>query len=431
MNYDEALGFLYGLRQFGCRPGLDTTRTLAARLGGPERRLRFIHVAGTNGKGSVCAMLENVYRATGLRVGLYTSPHLVRFGERIQVNRRLIPEAEIVRRVAELGAAIRDEPAERRPTFFEAVTVMALCHFAEEQCDLVVWETGLGGRLDATNIVTPVASVITNIAFDHEQWLGDTLAKIAAEKAGIIKPRVPVITGVGTPEALEVIAATARRQDAPLTVVAADPTSEAWGLDPPPRLGLLGEHQWANAALAVATVRLLRETWPVSEAALRRGLETVSWPGRLQVVRRGEQTLLLDGAHNPAGAVALRAALARHFGERAPTLILGVLADKAWSAVCEVLAPVARRILLVPVQSQRTARPEDLWPVVRVANATAEVLTCSSLAEALERAARDEFIVVTGSLYLVGEVIEMLGLGEGMAPGERGLNEWGAPRVAT
>ena len=182
MTYPQAIEFLYSLRLFGMKLGLENTLRLAAAVGNPQHCLRFIHVAGTNGKGSTCAMLESIYRAAGLRVGLFTSPHLVSFRERIQVNRAWIPEPELARIVADLRA----KNAAAAITLFEFTTVLALVWFAEQKCDLVIWETGLGGRLDATNIVTPLASVITNIAFDHEQWLGDTLAKIAAEKAGII-----------------------------------------------------------------------------------------------------------------------------------------------------------------------------------------------------------------------------------------------------
>src|SRR6266571_5186804 len=205
MTYTEAIHFLYDLRVFGAKFGLENTIKLAALAGNPQRGLIFIHVAGTNGKGSTCAMLESIYRAAGLRVGLFTSPHLVSFGERIQVNRQFIRQAEVVRLLVEMQPVLKEFPLEEHPTFFEVVTVMALQFFAEQKCDLVIWETGLGGRLDATNIVTPLASVITNIQFDHQQWLGDTLEKIAFEKAGIIKPEIPVITATNEPGALAVI----------------------------------------------------------------------------------------------------------------------------------------------------------------------------------------------------------------------------------
>ncbi len=451
MSYAEAIQFLYGLQRFGANFGLETTLRLAARVGNPHEKLRFIHVAGTNGKGSTCAMLESIYRAAGLRVGLYLSPHLVSFRERMQVNRQMVSEADVVRLVGEMceliGGTSYASPtsdsasslevdrgtrvarssdgmaALQHPTFFEVVTVMALRYFAGQRCDLVVWETGLGGRLDATNIVTPLASVLTNIALDHQQWLGDTMAKIAFEKAGIIKPGVPVIAAADPPEALAVIEQHAHKLAAPLTVVAApresvaDLSSAATG-----RVALAGEHQRANAALAVATVRALQEKIPVSDEAIRQGLETVSWPGRLQLVRRGAQTLLLDGAHNPAGAEALCAAL-KAFPPR-PTLVLGVLRDKDWRRICDVLAPLAGRIFLVPVSSERTAAPEELRAACRTAAPAAQARACASLAEALDEAAGDGFVLVTGSLYLVGEAMELLNVGDPFARGERGLNEW-------
>ncbi len=216
MFYPEAIQFLYDLRLFGAKFGLENTLKLAALAGNLQEKLRFIHVAGTNGKGSTCAMLESIYRAAGLRVGLFTSPHLVSFRERIQVNRQLIGQDDVVRLVGELKPLFKHFPDGHHPTFFEVVTVMALKYFTEQQCDLVIWETGLGGRLDATNIVTPLASVITNIQFDHQQWLGDSLEKIAFEKAGIIKPGVPVLTATDEPEALAVIEETAREKNAPL-----------------------------------------------------------------------------------------------------------------------------------------------------------------------------------------------------------------------
>src|SRR2546423_3729898 len=207
MTYPEAIQFLYDLRLFGLKLGLENTFRLAELAGNPQQRLRFIHVAGTNGKGSTCAMLESIYRAAGLKTGLFTSPHLISFCERIQVNREPVSEADVVRLLSELQRLLQSFPPEAHPTFFEVITIMALNYFAERKCDLVIWETGLGGRLDATNIVTPLASVITNIQYDHEKWLGSTLGSIAAEKAGIIKPGVPVITAADEPEALEIIEA--------------------------------------------------------------------------------------------------------------------------------------------------------------------------------------------------------------------------------
>jgi dihydrofolate synthase / folylpolyglutamate synthase len=424
LTYTEAIQFLYDLRLFGTKLGLDNTLRLAALAGNPQRELRFIHVAGTNGKGSTCAMLESVYRASGLRAGLFTSPHLVSFRERIQVDRMLISEADVVRLIEETRQALSGLEDWMHPTFFEVVTVMALRYFAERHCDLVIWETGLGGRLDATNIVTPLASVITNIQFDHEKWLGSTLAQIAAEKAGIIKPRVPVITATDNPEAAEVIRHTAVRQHAPLTQVAYSDTTR------PPlgsmQLPLQGDHQRVNAALAVAAVRALQHELPADDDLIRAGLARVDWPGRLQRhLTPGGKVILLDGAHNPAGAESLRKALEGLYPVRKPALILGIMRDKDWPAMCRILAPAARRILLAPVHSERTALPSDLQRAcLEIARGT-EIAPCPSLAEALNRADQDPFVLVTGSLHFVGEAMELLDLLPSAAA-ERGLNEWDA-----
>jgi dihydrofolate synthase / folylpolyglutamate synthase len=424
MAYADAIRFLYDLQLFGLKLGLETTFKLAALAGNPHHRLRFIHVAGTNGKGSTCAMLESIYRAAGLKVGLFTSPHLVSFRERIEVNRQLISEADVMRLVAELQEFMKPLSADHHPTFFEVVTVMALRYFEEQRCDLVIWETGMGGRLDATNIVTPLASVITNIQFDHQQWLGDTHARIAAEKAGIIKPGVPVITATDEPDALQVIAATAKERRAPLALVRAAEAHSA--LLESVSLPLLGEHQRLNAAVASATVRALSADIAVPETTLRDGLCAVRWPGRLQQIRtRADQLVLLDGAHNVAGAASLRAALARHFPGKEPTLILGILADKDWQLMCAALSPLARRILLVPVKSDRSAAPAELLPLCASAHPAAKVQALGSLAEALARSRSDPFILVAGSLYLVGEALELLHASPVHGPGERALNEWG------
>jgi dihydrofolate synthase/folylpolyglutamate synthase len=432
VNYSEAIQFLYGLQMFGANFGLENTRKLAALTSNPQNRLRFIHVAGTNGKGSTCAMLESIYRAVGLRVGLFTSPHLVSFRERIQVNRQLIPENELVRLVEEIQPLLKQFPADNHLTLFEVVTVMALKFFAEQKCDLVIWETGLGGRLDATNIVTPLASVITNIAFDHQQWLGDTLEKIAAEKAGIIKPGIPVVTAIEEKSALAVIEKIVRKRKSPFILVGqASSLSWAGKMPAPP---LLGDHQKINAALALATVEVLQKQIPVAAEKIREGLTNVNWPGRLQLIEKPDgQKFLLDGAHNIASAKVLREALEKNFPAKERTLVLGVLQDKDWRQICEILSPLAAKILLVPVASERSANPNELAEICRTANPAAEIFVCDSLKDAFEKSGsrkklpRQNFIVITGSLYLVGEALELLGLSPANT-GERGLNEWSAKR---
>ena len=434
MTYSEAIQFLYGLQMFGANFGLERVRQLAALAGDPQEKLRFIHVAGTNGKGSTCAILEAIYRAAGRRVGLFTSPHLVSFRERIQVNRQLIPENEIIRLVSEIRPLLQQFSADNHPTMFEVVTVMALKFFAEQKCNLVIWETGLGGRLDATNIVTPLASVITNIAFDHQQWLGDTLEKIAAEKAGIIKPGVPVITAPDAPETLWVIENIARENGARLITVG--PASRLFPFEinnsetgATPVLRLLGDHQKLNAALALATVEVLKKKIPVSTENIRAGLAAVNWPGRLQLIQKPDgRKILLDGAHNVAGAETLRAALEKDFAGIRPVFILGALADKNWPDICRILAPLAAKVFTVPVASERTAKAGELADYFRSANPTAAATACDNLADALIACKDEPFVVITGSLYLVGEALEQLGLSPA-GGGERGLNEWVGPQI--
>lgn len=422
MLYRDTVEFLYSLQLFGARLGLERATRLASLAGEPQNQLRFIHVAGTNGKGSTCAMLESIYRHAGRRVGLYTSPHLVSVRERIQINRAPISEDDVVRLVEEEQRWLAEFSSDDHPTFFEVVTIIALRYFAEQKCDLVIWETGLGGRLDATNIVTPLASVITNVQFDHEQWLGHTLEEIAAEKAGIIKPHVPVVTSAEAPEALAVIRRRAAELRAPLHFVS------MVGEQPSVARGLHGKHQAINAALAIKTVDVLQEILPVNDESISSALESVQWPGRFQIVARGAQKFVLDGAHNPAGARALADTVMAEFPNQQRALVLGVLEDKNWEKVCQTLAPLFARIVLVPVKSQRTANPELLAPRCRAANPLAEVRSVRSLREALSTFGSDALIVITGSLYLIGEAMELLGLAP--AANEGALNEWSTSRQA-
>lgn len=417
MTYAEALAHLQSLRQFGFQPGLETTRRLAAAVGAPQDGLRFIHVAGTNGKGSTCAFIEAIQRAAGRRTGLYTSPHLVRFGERIQVDRQPIPDADLARLVARLRSAT---PAGMEPTFFEFTTVVALMWFAEQAVDVVVWETGLGGRLDATNIVEPLASVITSVGLDHQQVLGGTIGAIAAEKAGIIKPGVPVVTSADAPDALAVIGHRAKELDCHCVVVG---TSAVGRLSTP--VSLAGPHQRLNAATAAATCRLLRTFLPVSDEQIAGGLARTVWAGRMQRLERGSGTWLLDGAHNPDGIAAFRRTLGEEFPGSHPTLVVGMLRDKAWKEMLAELAKVAGRFVVSPVASTRTVGAEELRDALKELRCNRPVRVVGSAAEAVKAASADPFVAVTGSLYFIGEVMEGLGIEPGSSGDERGLNEWG------
>jgi dihydrofolate synthase/folylpolyglutamate synthase len=428
MTYGEAIEFLYKLRLFGTKLGLENALELARLNDSPHEQLRFIHVAGTNGKGSTCAMLESIYRANGLKVGLFTSPHLVSFTERIQINRVCISEGDVARLTSMVILSLGGKDIDLwavRPTFFEFVTIMALIYFRERNCELVIWETGMGGRLDATNIVTPLVSVITNIQHDHQHWLGHTLKEIAAEKAGIIKHGVPVITGTDQAEALDVIRDVAQLQQAPLTVISEMEQCSREFADLLQEIPLLGAHQKRNAILALAVCSALSERIPLRAEAVQRGMKSLSWPGRLQLIPTNQTEFLLDGAHNPDGAASLAVALREYYPNRMRTFILGLFRDKAWREMCDVLVPLARRLMLVPVTSERSADPVEVQYYCREKWAAADILICENLTEAIKRTKEDGFVVITGSLHLVGEALELL-QATTKQRSERSLNEWDA-----
>ncbi|HEY7725592.1 MAG TPA: folylpolyglutamate synthase/dihydrofolate synthase family protein [Anaeromyxobacteraceae bacterium] len=385
------------------RLGLERVERALEALGRPERGLRILHVAGTNGKGSTCAMAAEALRAAGQRVGLYTSPHLVRFNERIALDGEAIADAALERLVAEVRRACpwHDRGGgEDRLTYFEFATCLALLHFARQGASAVVLEVGLGGRFDATNAVRPLACAVSRIGLDHVDVLGDTLDAIAREKAGILKAGVPAVTAFAQPpEAMAALRREAERRGAPLEVAPA-----SWD----GAVALRGPHQRGNAALAAAALRLLdRAGLPVPEAAVARGIAEARWPGRLEEI--GE--VVLDGAHNPDGAAALAEALSVLYPGRPVELVFGVLADKDHAGMLRVLAPRARGLHLVPPRSPRARPPAAyrdlaaaLGPRVDEHPGAAEALACARRA-----AAGGAAVVVAGSLYLVGEARELLG----------------------
>ena len=392
MTYPEALAWLYGTQRFGIKLGLENVERLLRALNLPGKDQRIVHVAGTNGKGSVCAMIDSICRAAGYRTGLFTSPHLVTYRERIRVNGEMIGEEEAARGLSALREMIRDwDP---HPTFFEITTALALDHFKKSGCELIVLETGLGGRLDATNALAPIVSVITPIGYDHEKWLGNTLEAIAGEKAGIIKPRVPVISARQEPEAEKVIRTRARECDAPLEFVLK------------PYLGgpmaLAGEHQRENAALAVAALRA--GNIAIAEDAIVRGLAEVEWPARFQ---RWDDRTVIDGAHNPAGAQVLAQTWREEFGEKRATIIFAVLREKDVAGICHALAPIAARFILPHIRTERAMPPNELVSYLSALKLPHSIVP--SFGDALESAlANPEPILITGSLHFAGEALATL-----------------------
>jgi dihydrofolate synthase/folylpolyglutamate synthase len=423
--YTEALAWLYSLQRFGIKLGLENIRRLIRELdidlgsarasravsgASPETsgKPRIIHVAGTNGKGSVCAMIDSICRAGKYRTGLFISPHLITFRERIRVNGDMISEHEVASGLTRIRMLVADwEP---HPTFFEITTALALKHFAEAKIDIVILETGLGGRLDATNAVQSNVAVITPIALDHEKWLGDSLEKIAGEKAGIIKPRTTVVSAPQLNAAEKVIRARAAECEARLQFV-----DETYDKSP---IALRGEHQKLNAAIAIAAIRAAKIDPPspdaspartsgatgIGDAAITRGLATVEWPGRFQC---WDKRTVIDGAHNPASARILAQTWREIFGHERATLILAILSDKDLRGISEALAPIADSVLLPRIRSERAAEPTELSKILVDLGCKSEIF--SSFADAFGKARkRSSPILITGSLHFAGEALARL-----------------------
>ena len=388
MNFQEALDWLNDSQFTGIKLGLENTFRLLEAIGNPHDRLRFIHVAGTNGKGSVCAMLDSCLRAAGHKTGLYTSPHLVDFRERIRVDGVMISPQETAEGLTRLRQAARDW--DHKPTFFELSTVLALDHFERSGCDVVVLETGMGGRLDSTNVVTPLVSVITPIAMDHMAWLGDSIAKIAAEKAGIIKPGAPVISSPQQRDAAEVLSAKSAAVASSIRFIESP-------VDLP--VELTGIHQLWNAAVAIAAIEDSGLKCPPD--AIATGLASVKWPARFQ--RVGDR-IIVDGAPTEHSAEALLSTWCEVFGTQKAAIVFGALRDKEYGVMLRILEKIAVEFLFVPVRSERS---ED--PGVLKAQTQLPAREFSDLPTAIKAAMDTTLpVLITGSLFLAGEALEKL-----------------------
>jgi dihydrofolate synthase/folylpolyglutamate synthase len=416
MTYSSAVAYLYRLQKHGIKLGLETMTTLTACLGMPQNRYRTVHIAGTNGKGSTAAMAAAMLQTAGYRVGLYTSPHLVDFRERIRVNGEMIPESRVAQLTEQLQALSQPELS---PTFFEYTTAMAFQYFADTAVDVAVLEVGLGGRFDATNVVTPMACAITTIALDHQAYLGSTLSSIAFEKAGIIKPGVPVVLGRLDDDAWRTIEQVARERQAPVFRIGEHFHTEGEESQQFSYGGvgmrydgltcvLAGRHQLDNAACALA---LLEAAAPqgivITSEAARTGLQAVNWAGRLEVVDR-RPTILLDGAHNPAAATALADFLTcadRLHPSRPVILVLGMMRDKDHRGFVEPLRSLVDEVVLTQADLPRSATAQELQSSLGDLLPHPHVMPSLSDAMALARqlATPDGLVCVTGSLMLVGE----------------------------
>lgn len=412
-DYERCLEAMYKLGRFGIILGLDTMRGILGNLGNPEKKFTVIHVAGTNGKGSVASYLARILTLSGYRTGLYTSPHLSRFNERIAVDGEMVTDEEVVASYNRVEAA---NTGERSGTFFELTTAMALDLFAEKGAKVAVIETGMGGRLDATNLVTPVLSIITNVSLEHKAILGDTIAKIAYEKAGIIKAGTPAIVGVRQASAIGVVEETARELGAPLVRLGRDIhvrrsekgfSCRCDGIALSDlTTSLLGTHQVDNAALAVAACASLRKDsrFSITDEAIREGLATTSWPGRLERIAGAPETII-DGAHNPAAIKALVSYLEEKQSGREITLVVGVLDDKAYRKMFANLLPFCRRVILVKAHTDRSIDPDamrtDAAKYVRDVTVIPDIP--QAMATARSTAREGELVLVAGSLYVAGE----------------------------
>ena len=455
MSYETAVAQMYALgHELAQMPShkfdLKHMRVLLGALGNPEKRFPSVLIAGTNGKGSTAATLASILQASGLKTGLYTSPHLVRINERIRLDGQAIGDDDfalihdVVGRTAERLVSEGDLPW--HPSFFEMLTAMAFEYFARSRPEMVVLEVGMGGRLDATNVVEPRVSVITDIALDHQRFLGETIKEIAREKAGIIRRGGVVVTLPQLAEANDVIGhaiidAEARAVNAVPFVPPVSPGSEfpvrcqVSGLRSQEAQGprqryplevlgatievdspLIGRHQLRNVALAVAAaVELLEQGLKsITPKSIESGIRQTHWPGRFQVVRAesGRPEIILDVAHNPAGAWALRATLSSVYGDRPVTMVFGVLRDKAVAEMTEILFPIAERVIATHANNPRSATPAEIkQAAARVAD---EIDEAQTVAEALEQAGKvasaDGLVVVTGSIYIVGEAMRAMGV---------------------
>ena len=420
MNYKEALDYIASSEHLGTKLGLDNIRELLERLGNPQKSLRFVHVAGTNGKGSCCAMLSSVLRRAGCKTGLYTSPYIFRFNERMQINSKQIEDGALASLIEEVKPAA--EAMENQPTVFEIITAAALLWFAREGCDIVVLEVGLGGRFDATNIIDcPELAVIMNIGLDHTELLGNTLEQIAFEKAGIIKPGCETVLYNQSSAVEEVIRGICAERGSPLRIAdfsAIEPgfnSLEGQSFSYKGQtyaLPLLGAHQLKNAAVVIEAVNALRERgWKIEDDALEHGLYSVFWPARFEICAE-EPYFVVDGGHNPQCASTVVQNLADYFPGFRHVLLVGVLADKDYPTLFKILNLAAGEYVCVTPESPRALPASSLAEHLKQYGKP--VTVCQSIEDgvftAIEKAGSDGMVCAVGSLYMTGEIRNCLGL---------------------
>jgi dihydrofolate synthase/folylpolyglutamate synthase len=414
--YQKSLDYLYGLEKFGMIFGLNQIERILSVTGNPHKEIQAIHIGGTNGKGSTAAMMSSILQKEGYRVGLYTSPHLIRFTERIKVNGKEIEEKEVAALTEWMKKEIEAAGIAPRFTFFDFTTAMAFHYFKQKLVDLAVLEVGLGGRLDSTNVVDPLISVITNVAKDHEEHLGKSILKIAGEKAGIIKKGRPLITAATTPQALHLFSKVCREKESPFYRVgkefryarAEDGDFDYEGLNRKlwsVHLNLKGFHQIINAATAFGAMEVLEDLgYRVSTDAMIDGVREVEWPGRLEMVS-SSPGVILDGAHNPAGALVLKESLEKEFQFQHLVLLIGIMKDKDIQSIFQLLAPLADHIILTRPHTDRATPPLLLKKILGRSGKKAEIVEDlnEAIARGLSLVGKEDLLCITGSLYTVGE----------------------------
>ncbi len=415
MNYEASIAYLEELERFGIQLGLERAIQLLELMGNPHKNLKYLHVAGTNGKGSTVAFLASILKCSGYRVGVYTSPHLIRFNERITINDVQISDEDVIRLTSLIAEYIKSSGLQ--VTYFEATTALAFAYFAEQQVDIVVLEVGLGGRLDATNVIIPLVSVITNISLEHTAVLGNTIEEIAREKAGIIKQGVPMVCGVMDEKAIETIQQVARQKRASFYLVNHDIKIEGNTIQTknhiyaPIQLALAGYHQIQNAACAVLSAEVLTSQWGrINYGRIPYALNNTHWPGRLQII--GQNPLIVvDGAHNPAGTKVLRKAMEDYFDYSKLILILGILDDKDRTNMLRELIADNERLKLLILTKPKTSRAFPPDKLLKEADKyCVPAMVCedipTAMTMAIKMANEDDMICLAGSLYVVAEVLE-------------------------
>lgn len=410
----DIINRIQSLEKSGINPGLERISAMLGHLGHPEQAYPVMLVGGTNGKGSTCAMIESILRHAGLKTGLYTSPHLVRINERVTVENTMIPDASLEKIGHQLFTLMEDRTVLAGITYFEFLTALALVYFREQHVDLAVLEVGMGGKFDATNAARPLVSTITNVALDHQEYLGSTLEVIAAEKAGILRPGRPLITTETNPQSLQVLETLCRRAAGIFSAVDRDFSfdgNEA-GMNfsggkrtiKNIRLPLQGRHQLYNASAAIQSVLSLETAGiQVTDHAIREGILKTSWPGRFETIRHNPD-VVLDAAHNPAGIAALAETMRNMYRNKYATVIFAVSKDKDWRSMLPLLAGIANTLVLTSYEGERSADPEDLQTAGRTAHTVIIPSSRSALRYALDRTPGDGVIIVTGSIYLIGEL---------------------------